>query len=584
MSERILLVDDEPFILSGYKRGLGKQFTLDTATSGAEALEMFSRQGEKTYAVIVSDMRMPEMDGVALLNHLAQSHPETVRIMLTGNSDQQTAMDAVNQGHVFKFLTKPCSAQDLKKTLEEALQQYRTDQERVAASQHNAVTVQHLSAKLSHQSRHDILTGLANRLAFEIRLTSALESAKQEGRNHIFCFLDIDYFHRINDACGNTAGDELLRQLGGLLSHHRRSGDMTARLGSDQFGLLLGDCSLDDGQKIIQELHEQLKQFTFHWEEGSYDLSVSIGLLPIDSESESISALFSAAETACNVAKDQGRNRIHIGDAKDAMLTQRLNEIQWINRINRALKEDRFRLYYQTIEPINQMESEGDHYEILIRMAGDNGQIIAPGEFLPAAEHYHLSPQIDRWVIRNTIGWLNDHPEQLRDLTLCSINLSGLSMGDEGMLTFIQETLAQSEVPPSKICFEVTETAAIAHLDAAIFFMQTLKSSGIRFSLDDFGTGLSSFAYLRTLPVDFLKIDGMFVKQIDRNIIDWTMVKSINDMGQIMGKQTIAEFVENEDIYNQLREIGANYAQGFLLSKPRPLFEKGEIFLEQEEL
>jgi diguanylate cyclase (GGDEF)-like protein len=580
VSERILLVDDEPFILSGYKRGLGKRFNLDTATSGTEALEMFDQHDESPYAVVVSDMRMPHMDGVELLNRLAAKYPDTIRIMLTGNSDQQTAMDAVNQGRVYKFLTKPCSAADLKTTLEEALTLYRTEQQKQAISQHQATAVEHLSAKLSHQSRHDILTGLANRLAFDKRLTAAVETARQEGRTHVFCYLDIDHFHRINDACGYTAGDELLRQLAGLLSHHRRSGDMSARLGSDQFGLILGDCSLEDGQKIIQKLHEELKQFTFHWEEASYDLSVSIGLLPIDSESESNAALFSAAETACNVAKDQGRNRIHVGSAQDAMLTQRLSEIQWIKRINQALSENRFLLYYQTIVPINPIELEGDHYEILIRMKGDEGQIIPPGEFLPAAEHYHLSPQIDRWVIRNTIGWLDDHPDQLEELATCSINLSGLSIGDEEMLSFIKHTLAQSNVPPTKICFEVTETAAIAHLDAAIFFMQQLKAIGIRFSLDDFGTGLSSFAYLRTLPVDFLKIDGMFVKQIDRNIIDWTMVKSINDMGQIMGKQTIAEFVENEDIYNQLNEIGANYAQGFLMSKPRPLNEKEGLILE----
>jgi EAL domain-containing protein (putative c-di-GMP-specific phosphodiesterase class I) len=304
--------------------------------------------------------------------------------------------------------------------------------------------------------------------------------------------------------------------------------------------------------------------------------------VPVTRESDSVAALFSAAETACNVAKDEGRNRIHMGDAQDAQLTQRLTEIQWISRINKALGENRFHLYYQTIEPINPVENEGEHYEILLRMEGDDGQIIPPGEFLPAAEHYHLSPQIDRWVIRNTIGWLDEHPDQLQALSLCSINLSGLSIGDEEMLGFIQETLENSAVPPSKICFEVTETAAIARLDAAVNFMQTLKATGIRFSLDDFGTGLSSFAYLRTLPVDFLKIDGMFVRHIDRNIIDWTLVKSINDMGQIMGKQTIAEFVENEDIYNQLHEIGANYAQGYLLSRPSPLRDKGILLLEQE--
>lgn len=582
MTERILLVDDEPLLLAGYRRGLAKQFSMDTATSGAEALELCDRTGASPYAVVVSDMHMPDMNGIELLTRLTTSYPQAIRIMLTGNSDQQTAADAVNQGHVFKFLTKPCSIADLREALNEALAQYRSERERDAVSQHTAIKVQHLSAKLAHQARHDILTGLANRRAFELRLKGSLESARQEGREHIFCFIDIDYFHRINDACGYTAGDELLRQLGGILSHQRRSGDIAARLGSDQFGLILSDCGLQDGQQIVQKIHQQMKAFVFYWEEGRYELSTSIGLVPVNSESGSLTALFNAAETACNVAKDQGRNRIHSGDAQDALLTRRLTEIQWISRINRAITENRFRLYYQTIEPINPIDSEGEQYEILLRMEGDDGRIIPPGEFLPAAEHYHLAPQIDRWVILNTIGWLNDNPDQLQALSLCSINLSGLSMGDEEMLDFIQETLAQSDVPAGKICFEVTETAAISHLDAAVSFMQILKAIGIRFSLDDFGTGLSSFAYLRTLPVDFLKIDGMFVRNIDRNIIDWTLVKSINDMGQIMGKQTIAEFVENEDIYNQLHEIGANYAQGYMLSKPCPLSEKGILLLEQE--
>lgn len=575
MSERILLVDDEPFVLSGYKRSLGRQFDLDTAGSAAEALAKFQQQ-TKPYAVVVSDMRMPEMDGAELFQRLAETHPQTVRIMLTGNAEQAAAIEAVNRGHVFKFLTKPCSSADLKQVLEEALQHYRREQEKEKSSHHDALAVQHLSAKLSHQSRHDILTGLANRHAFELRLGAALESARDEGRTHLLCFLDIDHFHHINETCGTTAGDELLRQLGSLLSHQRRSGDMTARLGSDQFGLLLEDCSLEDGQTVIGRLHQELKQFMFHWEEHSYELSVSIGVLPVNSESESVPALFSAVETACNVAKDQGRNRIHTGNSSDALLTRRLNEAQWIRRINRALEEDRFILYYQTIAPLNPMESEGEHYEILVRMRSENGEIIAPGEFLPAAENYHLAPRIDRWVVSHTLDWLQRHPQQIRDLALCSINLSGLSLSDERLLKDIRELVETSSVPASKLCFEVTETAAITNLDAAIYFMQSLKPIGVRFSLDDFGTGLSSFAYLRTLPVDFLKIDGLFVKQIDRNIIDWTMVKSINDMGQIMGKQTIAEFVENEDIFNQLHEIGTNFAQGYLLGKPLPLEEKAE--------
>ena len=574
MSDRILLVDDEPFILSGYKRGLGRHYTVDTANGGADAIRMFEQLESDSYAVVVSDMRMPEMDGVELLNRLADSHPETVRIMLTGNSDQQTAIDAVNHGRVFKFLTKPCSASELKSTLEQALAHYRREREKADASAKDAIAVDYLNAKLSHQSRHDILTGLSNRYAFEEALKSALKGAGANSQTHIFGFLDVDHFHRINDICGYTAGDELLRQLGSLLSHHRRSDDIIARLGSDQFGLILKDSTLEQGEAHLQMLHEKFKQFTFHWDENSYDLSISIGLIPIDSTSESVAALFSAAETACNVAKDQGRNRIHIGDANDMALTQRLNEMQWVTRIIQALKEDRFHLYHQTIEAIDPGEQEGEHYEILLRMEGRSGELISPADFMPAAENYQLSPRLDRWVVAKTINWLNENPDHLERLAVCSINLSGLSMGDQETLGFIRRTLEHSNVPPSKICFEVTETAAISNLDAAVRFMHTLKSIGVLFSLDDFGTGLSSFAYLRTLPVDYLKIDGTFVKQIDRSIVDWTMVKSINEMGQIMGKRTIAEFVENEEIYSQLSEIGVNYAQGFLLSEPRPLIDK----------
>lgn len=580
MTEHILLVNDEPLFLSAYRHDLGAPFNIDIASSGAEALELFDRAGDNPYTVVVSDMRIPDMNGIQLLKRLAAAHPRTIRILLTDNADQRTAVDAVNQGHVFKFLAKPCSASNLREALDEALDHYRAERE--PFTRDTAVQAGDPDARLSYQARHDVLTGLASRRAFELRLKSSLESARLEGRQHIFCFIDIDYFHHINDACGHTAGDELLRQLGTLLSRHRRSGDIAARLGGDRFGLILSDCSLQDGQQIAQKIHQLIKTFVFHWEEASYELSTSIGLVPVNGESGSVTSLLDAAETACNVAKEQGRNRIHSGDAGDALLTRRLSEIQWISRINRAITENRFRLYYQTIEPIDPVENEGEYYEILIRMQGRDGRIIPPGEFLPAAEHYQLASQIDRWVILNSIGWLNDNPDQLQTLSLCSINLSEASLTDPEMPGFIQEALAGSAVPAGKLCFEITETAAISHLDAAIDFMQTLKATGIRFSLDDFGTGFSSFAYLRTLPVDFLKIGGLFVHHIDRNIIDWTLVKSINDMGQIMGKQTIAEFVENEDIYNQLHEIGANYAQGYLLSKPTPLFDKGILLLEQE--
>jgi len=280
-----------------------------------------------------------------------------------------------------------------------------------------------------------------------------------------------------------------------------------------------------------------------------------------------------AAETACDVARDRGRNQLHVACAQDQELTKRLNEAQWVTRINHALQENLFCLYYQPIVHTAPNKSNSDHYEILIRMKDEEGRIIPPIEFLPAAERYHLSPQIDCWVIRATVDWLSRHPQSLQRLSLCSINLSGLSLGNQEVYNFILDTVKSSPVPPKKICFEVTETAAIAQFDVAVQFMKSLKQEGFYFSLDDFGSGLSSFGYLKNMPVDFIKIDGMFVKNIDTDHVNRTMVKSINEIAHVMGKKTIAEFVENNEILRHLRGLDVDYAQGYLISKPRPLDE-----------
>jgi diguanylate cyclase (GGDEF)-like protein/PAS domain S-box-containing protein len=430
-----------------------------------------------------------------------------------------------------------------------------------------------LSEQLSYQASHDALTGLLNRRAFEQRLQKLLERARAEKTEHVLCYLDLDQFKVINDTCGHTAGDELLRQLVGVLRQQVPGRDTLARLGGDEFGILLERCSVKQAQRVTTAVLTAVDGFRFAWEERSFSIGVSIGVVSINEASENMVNVLSMADAACYAAKDAGRNRAHVYREDDAELAKRQGEMHWVAVINRALDDNRFHLVFQSIIPLAKGQGDGAHYELLVRMQDDNDRMVAPGAFLPAAERYNLSTHLDRWVITAAFQWLSQHPQQLQRLSLCAINLSGSSLGDDEFLEFVIQQFAEQNLLPEKICFEVTETAAIANLTHATHFIKALKGLGCRFALDDFGSGLSSFAYLKNLPVDFLKIDGMFVKDIVDDPIDLAMVKSINDMGHVMGKQTIAEFVENDAILEKLREIGVDYAQGYGIGRPQPLGE-----------
>ncbi len=427
-----------------------------------------------------------------------------------------------------------------------------------------------LSEELTYQANHDALTGLLNRRAFEDRLNRVLEAVRKEGSEHVMCYLDLDQFKVINDTCGHDAGDELLRQLCVQLKAKVRKRDTLARLGGDEFGVLMEHCALDQADRVADALRQTITDFRFAWEGREFRIGASIGMAAINASSDSIAAVMSAADAACYVAKDQGRNRVHVSRENDAELSRRYMEMEWVARINAALAEDRFQLLYQPVYPIRTDKRVGHHYELLLRMVED-GKSISPAEFFPAADRYNLSSSLDRWVVRTALRWLNDHPDHLRDLSLCAINLSGHSLTDRNFLYFLTQMLDESNVPASKLCFEVTETVAIANLTAATSFIEGIKSRGSRFALDDFGSGLSSFAYLKALPVDFLKIDGVFIRDLETNAVDASMVKSINEIGHVMGKKTIAEFVENMAILEVLREIGVDYAQGNALGVPAPL-------------
>ncbi len=438
-----------------------------------------------------------------------------------------------------------------------------------------------LSQELSYQATHDSLTGLVNRRELENRLARVLETARVEDSHHALCYLDLDQFKVINDTCGHVAGDELLRQLSEVLRSKVRHRDTLARLGGDEFGVLMEHCVLRQAERVADTLRKTVEEFRFSWENKTFSVGVSIGLVPVAADSESVASALSAADTACYVAKDQGRNRVHVYHPEDMELARRHGEMQWVARINQALEEDRFCLSAQPIRALSDigLESEAPelaadghgYFEVLLRMRDASGRMVPPGAFLPAAERYSLSVKLDRWVVEKIFSWLDEHPAQLEQLVMCSINLSGHSIADEDFLQFVISSLDGTNVPAEKLCFEITETAAITNLVSATRFITALKGWGCHFALDDFGSGLSSFAYLKQLAVDFLKIDGVFVKDVVNDPINLAMVKSINDIGKVMGKRTIAEFVENDGILEKLREVGVDYAQGYRVGRPKPL-------------
>jgi diguanylate cyclase (GGDEF)-like protein/PAS domain S-box-containing protein len=437
-----------------------------------------------------------------------------------------------------------------------------------------------LERQLTWQASHDALTGLVNRREFEQRLEQSVSNARISDQQHALCYLDLDQFKIVNDTCGHIAGDELLRQVTTLFQSQVRASDTLARLGGDEFGLLLNHCSLDSAVRVANKLRERLEKFRYVWQDKTFTVGVSIGLVAIDANTQGVTSVLSAADAACYAAKNNGRNRVHVYQADDRELAIQQGEMQWVTRLTQALEENRFHLYYQPIVPNAQTSSLGVHYEILLRLIDEMGNLVLPMAFIPAAERYNLMHLIDRWVIRTLFARLGQYYQENRNPCQLlgsnsdcwyAINLSGASINDEHFIDFVREQLVLHQIPPQVICFEITETVAIANLRQAAQFMRSLKQVGCRFALDDFGSGMSSFAYLKNLPVDYLKIDGGFVRQIVDEPIDLAMVEAINHIGHVMGLQTIAEFVENQAILEKITAIRVDYAQGFCLAKPSPL-------------
>lgn len=434
---------------------------------------------------------------------------------------------------------------------------------------HDVTQARMMAAEMTFQAKHDSLTGLINRREFERRVENSLLSAQADHKEHTLLYLDLDQFKIVNDTCGHMAGDELLRQLTALLQEKLRKSDTLARLGGDEFGVLLESCTTEPAKVVAEQLRQTVADFHFVWLDKAFPVGVSIGLVTFSNGGILLSDVLRMADAACYAAKEKGRNRIQVYRAEDEELARRSGEMGWISRIKKALDENRFVLYSQRIMALGKDDQSGDHYEILIRMRDENNEIVPPMAFIPAAERYGMMPLLDRWVIQTAFSqYANRHGSDAN--VTCSINLSGKSICDESFYAFVLEQFALYQLSPKNICFEITETAAIANLNQASVLIRDLKAIGCRFSLDDFGSGMSSFAYLKHLHVDYLKIDGGFVKDMIEDPIDHAMVASIHHIGHVMGIQTIAEFVENDAIMEALRKIGVNYAQGYGVEKPKP--------------
>ena len=453
---------------------------------------------------------------------------------------------------------------------------------------HGAVLVFHdvseqrrLNHEMSHRATHDVLTGLLNRGAFEDRLARLLErvgnGSGDTGAGNALLYIDLDQFKLVNDACGHAAGDQLLRQVCAILRGCVRGHDTLARLGGDEFGVVLEHCDVQHAQRVAQKICDEMDDFRFVHDGRRFRIGTSIGLVPVDDRWTGIKAVMQAADAACYAAKDGGRNRVHAWFDSDQLLKARHGDMQWVNRLEAALDEDRFELFGQRIAPITENdakrgdEKRGEHFEVLLRLREPNGTLVPPGAFLPAAERFHLATRIDRWVVRKSLDWMRVAADARVEVEMMAVNLSGQSLGDRAFHRDVMQMLRRAPFDLRKLCFEVTETAAITHLAEARSFIEEVRSLGVKIALDDFGAGASSFGYLKSLPVDFLKIDGHFITTLLEDELNNAAVRCFCDVAKVVGVRTIAEFVERDEVRSALAELGVDLAQGYLIHRPEPL-------------
>ncbi|MCU7808962.1 MAG: EAL domain-containing protein, partial [Candidatus Thiodiazotropha sp. (ex Semelilucina semeliformis)] len=485
--------------------------------------------------LVITDHNMPSFNSEEALRLIRKNNSDIPVIIVSGSIGEELAVSMMKNGAADYIMKNNLTR--LGAAIERELHEAKSRAAR-----------RHAEDQLQHMAFHDSLTNLKNRRELEQALTDALGNARRNNEVHSFMYLDLDQFKVVNDTCGHMAGDELLRQISALLKHQVRETDLLARLGGDEFGVILHNCSLVQAELLANKLRESVESHKFVWETRPFNTGVSIGLVDITPDSKSSDEVLSNADMACFAAKSRGRNRVHVYTAEDDELALRRDEMQWISRINSALDEGRFLLYQQPIVSLRD-DNAPRHAEILLRMQGAGGEIIAPGAFIPAAERYDVMQRLDRWVVNSIFTYLGERTDLCREGRLHFINLSGTSLSDPDFFSYIQERMLHLRVPPESICFEVTETAAINNLNTTVSFIHEIREMGCSFALDDFGTGLSSFSYLKSLPVDFLKVDGSFVKQVEEDEMSRAIVDAINKIGHVAGLKTIAEFVEHDETY-----------------------------------
>jgi diguanylate cyclase (GGDEF)-like protein len=511
----------------------------------------------EAWDMVITDHNLPGFSSQAVLATIKRSEIDVPVIIVSGSIGEDIAVEAMKNG-ASDYIMKDNLAR-LVPAISRELRETQTRNEHRRAQQ----VIQHLAY-------HDPLTGLTNRHEFESRLQYALTKADKKNP-HALLYIDLDQFKVVNDTCGHEAGDELLRQLAMLLREPIRDSDTLARLGGDEFGVLLLRCPQEHATRVAERMLMLVQNFRYAWQDKSFTLGASIGLVIVEENTQTLSDVMRIADMACYAAKDRGRNRIHLYRADDAELQQRHGEMQWVGKIQRALEENRFELFHQIIMPLG--GNRDRHCEFLIRMVDHAGNLIMPGAFIPAAERYNLMQSLDRWVVANACDFLQ-HYIGRGDNSIAEmffVNLSGASVSDEKFADFVTEQLRIHRLPPDVIGFEITETAVIANMRAALSFIEKVRQHGCHIALDDFGAGLSTFSYLKKIPADYIKIDGSFVRNMLNDAMDQAIVDAITRVGHVAGLKTIAEFVESDAIRQKLADIGVDYAQGYGIAKPVPL-------------
>ena len=556
---RVLIVEDSEddtllIVRELSKGGLNPEHRrVDSSAALQAALE------EAAWDIVITDHNLPEFGSGAAIQQIKQTGRDLPIIIVSGSIGEEVAVAAMKSG-AHDYIMKG-NLSRLVPAVEREMREAQNRMEHLVAQK----TVEHLAY-------HDVLTGLFNRAEFERRLQVALKNASADNQSALF-YLDLDQFKIVNDTCGHVAGDELLKQVTTLLKEPVRGSDILARLGGDEFGVLLENCTLAHAEEVAERMLQLVKEFRYAWRDKTFSIGVSIGVVMLDNPEQTHTELMRAADMACYAAKDKGRGCIHVYHQDDVDLVQRRGEMEWVEQINHAVQHNEFVLHKQYILALDG-NATGPSCEFLVRLKGSDGALILPGAFIPAAERYDLMPKLDRWVVSNVFEHLKQKVaiHQVKVSSIFFVNLSGATLGEAKFLKFIKSALAQSGLPPASICFEITETAAIANLSNALIFIQYVKSLGCKVALDDFGTGLSSFSYLKTFAAaDYLKIDGSFVRDMLNDPMDAAIVQAINNTGHVAGMKTIAEFVENKDIQVKLTEMGVDYAQGFGLHKPESL-------------